>query len=138
MELLRTTAVEARATFRLVLTLTDATVIERDVDELLNGPLRNRRESENEGFGVRARRETGGKVVTFVEDFATRPWRRKAVCRSRSVFLRAVQGQIYEPLRSDPDLFRQVYVDGGTVAWPNGADLCPDVVIWGGRPTASE
>jgi hypothetical protein len=38
-----------------------------------SSPLENRRASENEDFGVRARRETGGKVVTFVEDFATQP-----------------------------------------------------------------
>jgi ubiquinone biosynthesis protein len=38
-----------------------------------SSPLKNRRASENEDFGVRARRETGGKVVTFVEDFATQP-----------------------------------------------------------------
>jgi hypothetical protein len=41
--------------------------------DVLNSPLKNRRASENEDFGVRARRETGGKVVTFVEDFATPP-----------------------------------------------------------------
>ncbi len=39
----------------------------------LNSPLKDRRDCENEDFGVRARRETGGKVVTFVEDFTTQP-----------------------------------------------------------------
>ena len=43
-------------------------------------------------------------------------------------------GPIFEPLRSNQDLFRQVRVEGGTLAWPNGADLCPDVLIWGGPP----
>ena len=37
-------------------------------------------------------------------------------------------------LRRDPGLFRQARVEGGTLVWPNGADLCPDVVIWGGAP----
>jgi hypothetical protein len=45
-----------------------------------------------------------------------------------------LQGPVFEPLRADPDLFRQARVEGGTVAWPNGADLCPDVLIWGGAP----
>ncbi len=45
-------------------------------------------------------------------------------------------GPIFDPVRDDPDVFRQVRIEGGTVAWPNGADLCPDVLIWGGPPPA--
>ena len=39
-------------------------------------------------------------------------------------------GPIFEPLRDDPDLFRQVSVDDelGTIVWPNGADMDPDVL----------
>ena len=54
-------------------------------------PLKNRRASDNEDFGVRARRETGGKVVTFVEDFATQLWRQKTIRSARSVFQRAAK-----------------------------------------------
>ncbi|HTR72122.1 MAG TPA: DUF2442 domain-containing protein [Solirubrobacteraceae bacterium] len=49
-------------------------------------------------------------------------------------------GQMAEPLR-DPDYFRQVRVDPelGTVVWPNGYDLDPDVLHGDfepvGRPT---
>jgi hypothetical protein len=36
---------------------------------------------------------------------------------------------VFAPVRDD-DFFRQVRVDAdlGTVVWPNGADLCPDVL----------
>jgi hypothetical protein len=39
-------------------------------------------------------------------------------------------GPMFEPLRADPDLFRQVRVDEelGTIVWPNGADMDPDVL----------
>ncbi len=45
---------------------------------------------------------------------------------------RLVRGPIFEPLRRDPALFRAVRVDpgSGTVVWPNGADLDPDVLRW--------
>jgi len=39
----------------------------------------------------------------------------------------AVSGTIFEPLR-DPEVFRQVRVELGTVTWPNGADLAPDAM----------
>ena len=37
---------------------------------------------------------------------------------------------MFEPLRADPELFRQVRVDEelGTIVWPNGADMDPDVL----------
>jgi hypothetical protein len=39
-------------------------------------------------------------------------------------------GPMFEPLRADPDLFRRVRVDEelGTIVWPNGADMDPDVL----------
>jgi len=43
-------------------------------------------------------------------------------------------GPVFEGIRSDPRLFAQVRAEGGTVVWPNGADLCPDFLIWGGAP----
>ena len=42
-------------------------------------------------------------------------------------------GPVFDPIR-EPEMFARVGIDGGTVSWPNGADLCPDVVIWGGAP----
>jgi uncharacterized protein DUF2442 len=68
--------------FRLRLTLTDGSIVERDITDLLTGPM-------------------------------------------------------FETIAKDPLAFRQVKVESGTVVWPNGADLCPDVLIWGGAPPKS-
>ena len=43
-------------------------------------------------------------------------------------------GPVFEPMRTDLRRFREVRVEAGALVWPNGADLCPDVVIWGGPP----
>jgi hypothetical protein len=43
-------------------------------------------------------------------------------------------GPVFEAIRQDPDLFSQAHVEHGTVVWPGGVDLCPDVLIWGGAP----
>ncbi len=67
--------------FRLRLALTDGSVVERDVELLLAGP-------------------------------------------------------VFEEVRENPHVFRAATVAAGTVVWPNGADLCPDVLIWGGPPGA--
>jgi len=45
-----------------------------------------------------------------------------------------MSGRIFEELIQDPQRFRKVHAEGGTVVWSNGADLCPDVLIWGGPP----
>jgi hypothetical protein len=68
--------------FRLRLTLTDGSIVERDITDLLMGPM-------------------------------------------------------FETIRKDAVAFRQVTVESGTVVWPNGADLCPDVLIWDGPPPKS-
>jgi hypothetical protein len=48
-------------------------------------------------------------------------------------------GPVFEPLRADPELFRQVRVDEelGTIVWPNGADMDPDV-LHGELPPAAQ
>ena len=43
-------------------------------------------------------------------------------------------GPVFAEIRNDEARFREIRVEGGTVVWPNGADLCPDVLIWGGLP----
>jgi hypothetical protein len=82
-KLLRIETAEPLPGLRLRLTLTDGSVVERDVASLLSGP-------------------------------------------------------VFEQLREEPELFAQVTVHAGTVVWPNGADLCPDVLIWGGPPPTEE
>lgn len=46
-------------------------------------------------------------------------------------------GPMFQPLR-DPELFAQVCVDHGTVAWPNGVDLDPVVLHGDAEPATSE
>jgi hypothetical protein len=43
-------------------------------------------------------------------------------------------GEVFSGIRSDSARFQEVRVEDGALVWPNGADLCPDVVIWGGMP----
>ncbi len=82
MSLLRIREVLPVESFRLRLTLTNGSIVERDITDLLTGPM-------------------------------------------------------FETIRKDPLAFRQVKVESGTVVWPNGVDLCPDVLIWGGPPPKS-
>lgn len=79
MTLLRIRDAKVLAGFSVRLTLTDGSIIEKDISNLLNGP-------------------------------------------------------IFEPLRKDPIQFSRVSVQNGTLVCPNGADLCPDVLIWDGLP----
>ena len=49
-----------------------------------------------------------------------------------------LHGPIFEPIRSDPVVFRSIKVEGGTIAWDNGADIDPDVLYYGLIPAWME
>ena len=49
-----------------------------------------------------------------------------------------LRGEIFEPIRKNPEMFRSVKVVGGTIGWDNGADIDPDVLYYDLKPAWME
>jgi hypothetical protein len=51
-------------------------------------------------------------------------------------FERWLSGPVFEPVRA-PRYFSRFYIEGGGVAWPNGADIAPETLYEAARAERS-
>jgi hypothetical protein len=49
-----------------------------------------------------------------------------------------LHGPIFESIRSSAKMFEAMRIEGGTVAWDNGADIDPDVLYYNLQPAWME
>lgn len=77
------------------------------------------------------------KAVEPLEEFLVKLTFSDETCKVKDL-APLLDGQIFEALKRDRELFRAVAVDEelGTIVWPNGADICPDVLRWDRVPAA--
>jgi hypothetical protein len=67
------------------------------------------------------------KDVEPLKEYTVRLTFTNGTCRDVDL-LPYLHGPIFTPLRDDSQLFRAVYIENGTITWPNGADIDPDVL----------
>ena len=51
-------------------------------------------------------------------------------------FAEWLEGPVFEPLKKST-YFRRFFVEGGTVVWPNGADIAPETLYEAAQATRS-
>jgi len=78
----------------------------------------------------------GRRMMRVVDATALKPYEVRLTFDDGSVktvdvepFLRGA-GSMVRPLRDDPALLRAARAESGTVVWPNGFDLDPDVLYY--------
>lgn len=49
-----------------------------------------------------------------------------------------LHGPIFETIRQDKAVFRQIHIENSTITWPNGADIDPDVLYYDLKPAWME
>ena len=49
-----------------------------------------------------------------------------------------LHGPVFEPIRNDPQLFRAMRVEGGTITWPDEVDIAPETLYYEGAPPWAE
>lgn len=78
------------------------------------------------------------RTVDFVRDHIVRLEFEDGAVRQVDLSL-LMRGSIFDELLADMHLFRRVAIHHGTLVWPNGADIDPDVLYYGLPPaTMSE
>lgn len=45
-----------------------------------------------------------------------------------------LHGRLFSKLRSPREFVKVMVSEGGGIEWPNGADICPDVLYYDGPP----